>query len=121
MSVTCIHATGDGIPQENFDIVLSIGVIHHIPVPDSVLSAAYQATRPGGRCLIWVYGREGNELYLLASRFLRLVCHRVPRRIVKVIAGLLVLPLSLYAFVCRHARLPMSRYRNVSSRMRHLA
>ncbi|MBI2205537.1 MAG: class I SAM-dependent methyltransferase [Candidatus Rokubacteria bacterium] len=46
--------------ESAFDIVFSIGVLHHLGDPDAALRRMVQATRPGGRVLIWVYGRENN-------------------------------------------------------------
>lgn len=49
------------IPYENeFDISFSLGVIHHLERPALALENMVKATRPGGRVLIWVYGRENN-------------------------------------------------------------
>jgi SAM-dependent methyltransferase len=47
--------------RDAFDIVFSIGVIHHLAEPARALKRMVQAARPGGRVLIWVYGYEGNE------------------------------------------------------------
>jgi SAM-dependent methyltransferase len=46
--------------SDEFDIVFSIGVIHHLEHPDLALSKMFRATKPGGIGLIWVYGRENN-------------------------------------------------------------
>lgn len=43
------------------DIAFSIGVIHHLKDPAAALSKMVQATVPGGKVLIWVYGFENNE------------------------------------------------------------
>jgi SAM-dependent methyltransferase len=44
-----------------FDIVYSIGVIHHLEHPGLALRQMVKAAKPGGCVLIWVYGRENNE------------------------------------------------------------
>jgi SAM-dependent methyltransferase len=44
-----------------FDIVFSIGVIHHLEFPETALAQMVGATKPGGRVLIWVYGIENNR------------------------------------------------------------
>ena len=50
------------IPYKNkFDIVFSIGVIHHLEYPEQALYKLVEATKPGGTVLIWVYGYENNE------------------------------------------------------------
>jgi SAM-dependent methyltransferase len=45
----------------DFDIVYSIGVIHHLQYPEQALAEMTRAARPGGRVMIWVYGRENNR------------------------------------------------------------
>ena len=47
--------------ENKFDIVFSIGVIHHLQYPQRALASMVEATKPGGRVLIWVYGRENNR------------------------------------------------------------
>src|SRR3954447_617294 len=63
--ITYIHDSGEALPRGlGLDLVVSFGVLHHIPDPAPVVQAAYDALRPGGRLLIWLYGWEGNEAYL---------------------------------------------------------
>lgn len=45
---------------DSFDIVFSIGVIHHLEWPQRALGEMVKAVRPGGEVAIWVYGRENN-------------------------------------------------------------
>src|SRR6266480_602234 len=44
-----------------FDIVFAVGVIHHLEDPARALQRMARAVKPGGRVLIWVYGRDGNR------------------------------------------------------------
>jgi len=44
--------------QDAFDVVFSIGVIHHLAEPAAALARLTRAAKPGGHVLIWVYGRE---------------------------------------------------------------
>ena len=61
-SMQVTRASAYDLPFENrFDLVFSIGVIHHLENPPDALQRMVRAARPGGRVLIWVYGREGNE------------------------------------------------------------
>jgi len=46
---------------DDFDIVYSIGVLHHLQDPQLALSKMVQSAKPGGSVLIWVYGLENNE------------------------------------------------------------
>jgi SAM-dependent methyltransferase len=47
--------------KDRFDIVFSIGVIHHLEFPQKALAAMAGAAKPGGRVMIWVYGLENNQ------------------------------------------------------------
>jgi SAM-dependent methyltransferase len=47
--------------QHEFDLVYSIGVIHHLQYPERALANMITAAKPGGRVLIWVYGLENNR------------------------------------------------------------
>ncbi len=47
--------------KDQFDIVFSIGVVHHLEAPERALAAMVEAAKPGGKVLIWVYGLEHNR------------------------------------------------------------
>jgi SAM-dependent methyltransferase len=47
--------------EGTFDIVFSIGVVHHLEAPERALSAMVSAVKPEGSVLIWVYGMENNR------------------------------------------------------------
>jgi SAM-dependent methyltransferase len=51
--------------KDEFDLVFSIGVLHHLQYPERALARMVEATKPGGRVLIWVYGRESNGWIVL--------------------------------------------------------
>ena len=46
--------------RDEFDIAFAIGVIHHLEFPERALARMLEAVKPGGRVMIWVYGRENN-------------------------------------------------------------
>ncbi len=46
---------------DEFDIVMCIGVLHHLDSPSDAMANLVRALRPGGRLIVWVYSREGNE------------------------------------------------------------
>jgi|SRR5579859_251496 len=55
------HQSVYEITQEDFfDISFSIGVVHHLEFPGHAVARLVRATRPGGRVLVWLYGRENN-------------------------------------------------------------
>lgn len=47
-----------------YDIVFSIGVIHHLAEPRLALEQMVRAAKPGGKVLIWVYGYENMGFYV---------------------------------------------------------
>ncbi len=53
--------------RDQFDIVFSIGVIHHLEKPEAALEGMVAAVKSGGKVLIWVYGFENNRwiVYLI--------------------------------------------------------
>lgn len=109
--VRCYQTTGEGIAGLGpFDLVVSFGVLHHIPRPEPVVRAAYEALRPGGRLFIWLYGREGNGLYLAFTRPLRTITKRLPDWALDGLVRALDLPLAGYIRLCRHLPLPMAAY-----------
>ncbi|MBF0165387.1 MAG: class I SAM-dependent methyltransferase [Magnetococcales bacterium] len=68
--------------QEQFDIAFSLGVIHHLEHPELAVQNMVKATKPGGRVLIWVYGRENNGWIVhLFNPVRRLLFCRLPIRI----------------------------------------
>ena len=109
--VTCHRLPGEGIAALGpFDLVVSFGVLHHIPRPEPVVRAAYAALRPGGRLFAWLYGREGNGLYLAFVLPLRAITKRLPDRVLDAVVRALDLPLAGYIRLCRVLPLPMRAY-----------
>jgi SAM-dependent methyltransferase len=68
--------------RDEFDLVFSIGVIHHLEQPAEALRAMVAAVKPGGRVLIWVYGYENNRWIVhLVSPLRRRVLSALPIRV----------------------------------------
>jgi 2-polyprenyl-3-methyl-5-hydroxy-6-metoxy-1,4-benzoquinol methylase len=107
-----VQVRGDEIPKNDFDVVLSIGVVHHIPEPMPVMKAAYESLAPGGRMLIWLYGYEGNRLYLAIFKPLRAITSRLPVWANHLLAWILYLILAPYIALCRIVpfKLPLKDY-----------
>lgn len=108
--VEIIHASGEKLTAGPFDMVVSIGVLHHIPDPYPAVLAAFERLRPGGRLFIWVYGREGNGLYLAFAEPLRAITKRLPHFANAALSWTLDIPLKAYIVACRKFRLPMNEY-----------
>jgi SAM-dependent methyltransferase len=109
--ITYLNATGDQLPATgDLDYVFAIGVLHHIPDPDPVVAAASRALRRGGQLAVWLYGREGNTLYLLLVRSLWWLTRRLPHRGLEVFVRLLYPLFWCYMIACRVLPLPLARY-----------
>jgi SAM-dependent methyltransferase len=99
--VTCLKITGDHLPAYgDLDYIFSIGVLHHIPDPKQVVEAAFRALRPGGRFLVWLYGKEGNALYLALISPMRILTKHLPHFVLSFLAEIMYWPLALYIKFC---------------------
>ena len=57
-----------------------------------------------------MYGKEGNELYLLIFNNLRKITRLLPDKMLNLISIFLNLPLSIYIFFCKYLNLPLKKY-----------
>jgi SAM-dependent methyltransferase len=108
--ITYVHGAGEELPLENYDAIFSIGVLMCIPDVDSVMRRAHAALRDGGVFYAWLYGREGNELYLLLLNPLRRLTTRMPDKVVAGISHVLNGILWAYMKMCQAVPLPMHRH-----------
>ena len=109
--VVLLKVTGDQLPPYgNLDFVFSIGVLHHIENPAPVVEAAFKALRPGGHFLVWLYGREGNGLYLALIEPLRVLTKRLPHFILAFLVWAISIPTPIYIKLCHRFPLPLRRY-----------
>ena len=107
------NITGQSITFENeIDYVFSLGVIHHIPEADIVCRKIYKSLKKKGKFVIWVYGKEGNFLYLLIFDNLRKITKFLPDKVLNIISIFLNLNLSIYIFLCKYFKLPLRGYIN---------
>jgi SAM-dependent methyltransferase len=111
--VTLLHTRGEQLPASaDLDLAFSIGVLHHIPDPLPVLRATYAALRPGGRMLAWLYGREGNGIYLALAQPLRALTRRLPHPLLAGLVHLLYPALAGYIALARRFDVPLHDYLN---------
>ncbi len=109
--VNCVKMRGDQLPADgNLDYIFSIGVLHHIPDPKPVIEAAFRALRPGGRFLVWLYGKEGNASYLTVVILLRVLTKRLPHFALSALARIACWPLLFYMKLCHRLSLPLQEY-----------
>lgn len=116
--ITYLQVPGDTLPKNiNLDYIFSIGVIHHIPDPVPTLKASFDALKSGGRILIWIYGNEGNGLYLSFIKPIRFLTQRLPHVVLTAMCSIILVFLNIYIFLCKYFPLPMKTYmRNVLSK-----
>jgi len=96
------HSIYDINWRERFDIVMCIGVLHHLENPKSALINLFKALRPGGKLVLWVYSFEGNERLLTwLDPLRRYLTSKLPVSLVHAIAYLFSVPLWLYVHLFR--------------------
>jgi SAM-dependent methyltransferase len=109
--VEILHAPGEALPAGlGLDFVTAIGVIPFVRDPAPLLAAARAALRPGGRLVVWVYGVEGNRVYLGLLRLLRPVTTRLPHAWLDALCRGLDALLGAYIALCRWLPLPLRDY-----------
>ena len=110
-NIKVINKSGEEFTtSEKLDIILSIGVLHHIPNPDPVLKNCKNNLKKGGTILIWLYGKEGNGIYLLLINIIRVFTTRMPDIFLRYLVNLIYIPLSIYTFISRRVKTPMRDY-----------
>jgi SAM-dependent methyltransferase len=88
-----------------FDVVLSIGVLHHTDDPDRSFANLFRHLSPGGTMIVWVYSEEGNALVRwLVEPARKLVLRHLPRGVVAALAR--IVTALLYPVVHTVYRLP---------------
>lgn len=108
--IVYLQQRGDCWSYPGLDFVLAFGVLHHIFDPIPTVRTALRNLAPGGRFIIWLYGKEGNELYLALVGPLRRLTTKLPDAVLAALSRLFLAPLNLYVFLCRFLPLPMRDY-----------
>lgn len=97
------------------DFAISLGVIHHIPNPDCALKNIYNNLADNGVFIMWVYGFENNQLYVLFQFLFRRLIRLVPDRILDKISFVVTYILDAYLFLSKKlflSKLPLTLYLN---------
>lgn len=69
--------------SEGFDIVYSIGVLHHLQTPLDGIRSVVRNVKPGGKFHCWVYAKEGNFIIRFFVDPLRMISSKLPWWITK--------------------------------------
>lgn len=94
---------------ERFDVIYSVGVVHHTQDPDRTVKHLKELVKPGGRVIFWVYSREGNGfVYWILEPLKKMLLDYLPRWVVLGLSHLLTL--SLYPIIHVLYRLPGMKY-----------
>lgn len=72
--------------ENGFDLVYSIGVLHHLPSPADGFRSLVRYLRPGGTIAVWVYGYENNGFVRNVVEPLRRISTRVPPSLLRGLA-----------------------------------
>jgi SAM-dependent methyltransferase/uncharacterized protein YbaR (Trm112 family) len=77
-----------------FDLVYTLGVLHHLPDGEAGFASILKVVRPSGRVHVWVYGHEGNEWLLrYVDPVRRGITSRLPLPLLRALAWALAVPL----------------------------
>lgn len=100
--------------KKKFDIVYSIGVLHHTDYPSESFNSIKKFAKKGGKVIVWVYSYEGNFLNMsflepLKKMFFLRLKKKTLWRISSLITALLYFPIySIYLLPLRF--LPFYEY-----------
>lgn len=122
----------DSLPfaDNSFDLIFSLGVLHHIPDTAAAIQTAVKKLKPGGKFLLYLYYRFDNRGILFRTLFsisdvIRKVICRLPHKLkvilCDIIAAVVYLPLVSIARCVKflggkkvYAKLPLAYYVNKS-------
>jgi len=67
-------------PDESFDIIYAIGVLHHTPDTEKAFKSLVRLLKPGGKIAIWVYPDQPFSVWLYNryTGLIRMVTTRLP-------------------------------------------
>ncbi len=86
--------------KNTFDFIYSVGVLHHLPNPKGGFSSLVRFLKPDGDILSWVYGKEGNFLYIkFADPIRQFITSRLPFKINLYLSWLITLVVWLIIFI----------------------
>ena len=95
-NATIIRCDISHTPWKNeFDLILCIGVLHHLHNPRLALENFARALRAEGQMVVWVYSHEGNELKVPLINALRIFTSWLPLPFVHILTYTFSLPLYL--------------------------
>ena len=76
-------------PPASFDVIYSMGVLHHTPDCEAAFRGLVPFLAPGGRIAIWLYAQDGG-LWMRFSDAYRRVSVHLPPRLLHALCGIAV-------------------------------
>jgi len=95
--VECVRANLMKLPMadSSVDLVVCLGVLHHLKDPERGLRELWRVLKPGGTLCLWVYAREGNGWIVhFVDPIRKGITSRLPTKVLRPL--LLPLTLTLY-------------------------
>lgn len=80
-----------------FDLAVSLGVIHHLEYPEKAIQNIKKAIKPNGKFVMGIYSYEGNEWIVKYINPIRKITSRLPIRLTYFISYFFSIP--LYVFI----------------------
>ena len=108
-----VNLRGDEYVNTDVDLVFSLGVIHHIPDAQKVVQHIYNSLKFNGKFIIWVYGLEGNRLYVYPYRLISFLTKRMTDDKLDILSSKLQKIVVNYGKISKKlffSKLPMSDY-----------
>lgn len=90
------------LAHSSFDIIYSLGVVHHLQKPEKGLYELGRLVAEGGKIHIWTYSKEGNRLYLALVSPLRWIAGKVSKRTLWFLSGFLARITWPYLWLCKY-------------------
>lgn len=85
----------------NFDYVFCLGVLHHTGDPIETVKQIKKMLKSDGKAVIWVYGKEGNSLYLTLYNSLSFFTKKMPHKLLVFLSKVLTYPLMAYIWLAK--------------------
>ena len=109
--IVFFNIKGEDLDIENcVDVCFSLGVIHHIPDAKMVVHNIHKSLKTHGKCVLWVYGFEGNEFYIFIFNNIRRLTRVLPDIFLRQFCKFLNFLCSLYILLCYMFPLPLKDY-----------
>ena len=111
-NIEYINKKGEEFECEQADYIFSLGVIHHIPNPIPTLENIHRHLTKNGKFIIWVYGKEGNKLYISLFRYIFFFTRYMPDKGLDRLSNFLQYLISFYGKISTKLPfdLPLKKY-----------